>query len=183
MSFTARIKHDLKESQINLKVALAFVPIAFLTFIFHEFGHWTLGELTGNDMSISLNNSSPVSGSYLNDSGALWSSIGGPLFTILQAFIFTLIVIYSKSIYAFSVVFFAFFARFFPILFAGFKNQDEYRIVQFLDANPYLIAILVLVVLSSLVLISSRKARIKLKYLGFYFLVSTIAMLIVIALI
>ena len=181
MKLTYKIQHDLSESQINLRVALAFIPIAFLTFIFHEFGHWTLGELTGNDMRISLNYSSPLNGSYLNDYAALWSSIGGPMFTIIQAFVFTLIVVYSRSVYAFSVVFFAFFARFFPILFGGFQNQDEYRIAEFLKVSPYLIAMLVLTILTTLVILSARKCGIKLKYLSYYFMLSTIAILIVIA--
>jgi len=49
-SFSYRIRNDLKESQIDWKVMIAFIPIAFFTYLFHEFGHWTFGELLGNDI-------------------------------------------------------------------------------------------------------------------------------------
>jgi len=58
-TFSNKIINDLKESQIDWKVIIAFIPIAFITFLFHEFGHWTFGELSGTDMTLSLNNSTP----------------------------------------------------------------------------------------------------------------------------
>ena len=61
-TFSQRISNDLKESQISWIVVILFIPIAFITYFFHEFGHWTLGELFGNEMVISLNNSAPKSG-------------------------------------------------------------------------------------------------------------------------
>ncbi len=42
--FTAKIKKDLSESGINLRMALLFIPVGFLTYLFHEFGHWIAGE-------------------------------------------------------------------------------------------------------------------------------------------
>lgn len=36
---TDRIKNDLTESRINWKVALLMIPVAYLTYLFHEFGH------------------------------------------------------------------------------------------------------------------------------------------------
>ena len=87
-NFIDRIRIDLKESRINGKVALFLIPVAFFTYLFHEFGHWILGELSGNEMTLHLNNSAPQSGNFINDSSALWSAIGGPVFTIHQAVIF-----------------------------------------------------------------------------------------------
>ena len=66
-----KIRNDLKESRIDWKVIISFIPIAFITYLFHEFGHWTLGELLGNDMTLSLNNSSPQNGQFLDDSDGL----------------------------------------------------------------------------------------------------------------
>lgn len=71
MAFLENVKHDLIESQIQWKVALSFIPIAFASFVFHEFGHWLFGELRCNNMLISLNNSSPRSGEFINHSDAL----------------------------------------------------------------------------------------------------------------
>ena len=109
MTFSARINNDLKESQINWKVALVFIPIAFFTYLFHEFGHWIVGEILGNDMMLSLNSSNVRSGVLISDTHNLYISIGGPAFTILQALIFLLITEKTKSIYAYSVLFFAVF--------------------------------------------------------------------------
>lgn len=112
-TFRTKISDDLKESQINWEVSLLFIPIAFLTYIFHEFGHWIFGELLGNEMTLSLNNSDPKGGVFINESQALWSAIGGMLFTIIQALVFSFITWKTKSIYAYSMVLFALFSRFF----------------------------------------------------------------------
>ena len=37
-----RIKNDLTESKINWEVALLMIPVALLTYLFHEFGHWSV---------------------------------------------------------------------------------------------------------------------------------------------
>ena len=47
--------NDIK---INLKLILLFIPVAYASYLFHEFGHWIVGELLGNDMTYSLNNAS-----------------------------------------------------------------------------------------------------------------------------
>lgn len=71
-----KIRIDLRESWIDWKVCLLFIPIAFMTYIFHESGHWIFGELSGNDMTMGLNSAYPQSGYFMNESGALWSAIG-----------------------------------------------------------------------------------------------------------
>ena len=91
-----RIKNDLTESKINWKVALLMIPVALLTYLFHEFGHWSVGELLGNKMVLSLNNAAPLTGNYVHKTDSLFVLIGGSAFTILQAIIF-LIVIYSLN--------------------------------------------------------------------------------------
>jgi hypothetical protein len=88
MFLSDRIKIDLADSRINWKIALLCIPAAFFTYLFHEFGHWIIGEFLGNDMVISLNNASPRSGYYNDHSHALYVRIGGPLFTIIQAILF-----------------------------------------------------------------------------------------------
>ena len=40
-----RIGSDLRESRIDSTLALLMVPVAFLSYLFHECGHWTVGEL------------------------------------------------------------------------------------------------------------------------------------------
>jgi hypothetical protein len=182
MPIINRIRDDLKESQINWKVALSFIPIAFFTYFFHEFGHWVFGEVTGNDMTLSLNNSAPKSGYFLNQSSALWSAIGGPAFTILQALVFLFLTKKTKSIYAYSFVFFAVFSRFFSIIFGAINLQDEARISSMLSINEYLTAAIVLLVLFIILWRSTRIMNLNLKALGYFTCLGTFAMLLVIAL-
>lgn len=159
---------------------LFMIPVAFGSYLFHESGHWTLGELTGNEMMMSLNNSAPKSGYFINDTGALWSAIGGPLFTIIEAFIFLVITWFTKSIYAYSVTFFAGFSRFFSILLGGFNLQDEAGIARMLYMNKYLIAAIVLTILTLILWKSTRIMKLNVKAAGYFTVLSVIAILIVI---
>ncbi len=179
-NFNYKIRNDLKESQIDRKVIIAFIPIAFFTYLFHEFGHWALGELFGNEMTISLNNSSPQSGHFKDDSGALWSAIGGPVFTILQGLVFLLLTFLTKSIYAYAVTFFAVFSRFFTIVFGGINLQDEARIAAMLDLNKYLVAAIVLSILSLILWRSTRIMKLDTKAIGYFTVLGVFAILIVI---
>jgi len=179
-SLVNRIKNDLKDCQIDWKVALGFIPIAFFTYLFHEFGHWIVGEILGNDMIISLNNSSARNGNYINDSHNLYISIGGPAFTLLLALIFLVLTKKTKSIYAYSVVFFAAFSRFFSIVFGGFCLQDEARISALLNINMYATAIIVLFLLILIVFRSSIIMKLDLKAVGYFVTLSTLTILLVI---
>jgi len=179
-TFFNKICKELKESQINWNVIILFIPIAFFTYIFHESGHWLLGELSGNDMTLSLNNSSPKSGYFINDSHALWSAIGGPVFTIIQALVFLLITWKTKSIYAYSIVFFAVFSRFFSIVFGGIDLQDEAGIASMLDTNKYIIAAIVLTILFLILWRCNRIMKLNTKAVGYFTVLGVFAILIVI---
>ncbi len=180
LKIRTKISTDLKECKINLKLALAFIPIAFLTYLFHEFGHWLFGELCSNRMTLSLNNAAPTSGHFTDGSAALWSAIGGPLFTILQALIFWLILSFTKSVYAYAFMFFAVFSRFFSIVFGGLHLQDEARIASMLDLNKYLPAALVLFLLFLILWRCHRIMKFGLKALGYYVILGVVSVLIVI---
>lgn len=179
-TFLNRISNDLKESQINWKVIIFFVPVAFITYLFHESGHWIFGELLGNDMTLSLNNSAPRSGFFIKESHALWSAIGGPAFSIIQALIFLFIVRITKSIYAYSIAFFAVFSRFFSIVFGGISLQDESGIATMLGTNRYLVATMVLMIMFLIIWQCNRILRLNMKAVGYFTVLGTLAILIVI---
>ncbi len=40
---------------IDARLLLLFIPVAYFSYLFHEFGHWSVGELLGNRMEYSLN--------------------------------------------------------------------------------------------------------------------------------
>ncbi|NOU46808.1 MAG: hypothetical protein HOO86_07075 [Bacteroidales bacterium] len=179
-SFKNRISKDFKESQIDWKVIISFIPIAFITYLFHESGHWIFGELMGNDMKLGLNYCAPRNGSFIKESHALWSAIGGPAFTIIQALLSMFIVQKTKSIYAYSIGFFAAFSRFFSIVFGGINLQDESGIATMLDANKYLVAMIVLLILFLIIWRCNRIMRLNMKAVGYFTVLGTFAILIVI---
>ncbi len=180
MVLTTRIKNDLTESKINLKVASLFIPVAFFTYLFHECGHWIVGELLGNAMHMGLNEANAISGTYAGKTDNLYISMGGPAFTILQAALFLEVLEITKSIYAYPFVFFAAFSRFFSLVFGGFSLQDEARITFVPGAGSYLAAAIVIAVLFGLLWRSSYLLKLNLKAIGYYIMLSTLGILIVI---
>ena len=133
-------------------------------------------------MTLSLNNSSPKNGHFIDDSDALWSAIGGPAFTILQGLLFLLLTWLTKSIYAYSITFFAVFSRFFSIVFGGINLQDEARIAAMLDLNKYLVAVIVLTLLFLILWRSNRIMKLNNKAIGYFAVLGVFAILIVIGL-
>jgi hypothetical protein len=177
-----RISSDLRESRIGWQFVLLMVPVAFLTYLFHEFGHWTVGELLGNDMVLGLNDANARSGGYLGKTDSLYISLGGPLFTLLQALVGLILVEKTKSMYAYSFLYFAAFCRFFSILLGGYSLQDETRSSALLHMNRFVVAIVVLTALFVLVWRGSRTLKLSAKAVGYFAVLSTFAMLLVIAL-
>ena len=168
------------EFKLSLKIMLLFIPVAFATYLFHEFGHWIVGEGLGNNMAYSLNNVSPQSGYYISASHEVYVSSGGPAFTILLSLLFLLIIEKYKTIYAYPVVFFQMFCRLFSLVFCGFAQQDEARISAILGLGIYTIAIIVLLILFLIVLRASYLLRINLQRNSYIFTISTLCELLVI---
>lgn len=175
-----KLRRDLEESRIDGKVIVLFLPIAFVTYLIHESGHWAFGELLGNDMVLGLNSSAPKSGHFIHGYHALWSALGGPAFTLLQALVFFLIARMTRSIHAYSAVFFAAFSRLFSIVFGGIDLQDEARIASALGANKYCVAAIVMALLFLVLWWCTRMMKLKMKAVGYFAVLGTTAMLIVI---
>jgi hypothetical protein len=168
------------ENKLSLKFMLLFIPVAYISYLFHEFGHWIIGEVLGNNMVYSLNYVWPQSGYFIDESHALYSSIGGPAFTILLSLFFLLIIEKYKTIYAYPFVFFQMFCRFFALVFGGFGQQDEAKISAILGIGTYTVAIIVLLILFLIVLRASYLLRINLQKNSYIFTVSTLCNLLVI---
>lgn len=168
------------QPKLDLKLILLFVPIAYGSYLFHEFGHWLVGELLGNDMVYSLNYVWPRSGKYIDSRNGLYVSMGGPAFTILLSFLFLLLIEKFKTIYAYPVVFFQFFMRFFSIMFGGFGKQDEARISAIAGLGTYTVAIAVLGMLLLIVWRASHLLGYSWKDNSYFFTISTVSQLLVI---
>jgi hypothetical protein len=165
---------------IDLRFFLLFVPVAYVTYLFHEFGHWSVGEMLGNRMVYSLNYVWPKDGHYLQQSHALYVSLSGPAFSVLQACIALLIIERFGALYAYPFAFFPMFNRFFSVLLGGFSRQDEAKIAVLLGTGTYLIAIIVLAILLLIVIRCSYKLNIGPQMNAYIFTVSTVCQLLVI---
>lgn len=163
-----------------LILSVLFIPVTFISYYIHEIGHWTVGELLGNDMGYSMNGVWPKAGYYMDNLHGLYVGIGGPAFSILQAFIFMIIIEKYRYIYAYPFVFVPLFVRFFSIAFGGFSKQDEAGISAALHLGTYTIAIIVLLILLLIVWRASYKLKFGFNHIGLFFLISMASNLIVI---
>ena len=168
------------ENKLSLKFMLLFIPVAYTSYLFHEFGHWIVGEVLGNNMVYSLNYVWTQSGHYIDASHEVYVSSGGPAFTILLSLFFLLIIEKYKTMYAYPFVFFQMFCRFFALVFGGFGQQDEARISAILGLGAYTVAIIVLLILFLMVLRASYVLRINLKKNSYILTMSVLCNLLVI---
>jgi hypothetical protein len=168
------------DKRIDLRFFLLFIPVAYGSYLFHEFGHWTVGEILGNQMAYSLNGAWPKSGHYLHATDDLYASVGGPAFSILQSIYALLIIEKHRTLYAYPVAFFPMFSRFFSLVLGGFAKQDEARISALLGIGTYVVAIVVLVTLVSILMRCSYNLRIGLRNNMYLLAVSTACQLVVI---
>jgi hypothetical protein len=169
------------DKKILVRLYLLFIPIAYFSYLFHEFGHWIVGEILGNDMIYSLNYVWPKAGHYINGSHNLYVSIGGPAFTILLAVVSLIILEKYSTLYAYPVLFFQFVLRFFSLVFGGFSQQDEARVSSIMELSTYTVGIFILIILLLIVIRANYKLKIDLKHNGYFFAVSILSELMVIA--
>ncbi len=168
------------QKPIDIRVLLLFIPVAFASYLFHELGHWIVGEILGNRMAFSLNVVSPSDGHFLQPSHELYSSIGGPAFSIFQALLALIVIEKSRTLYAYPFTFFPMYSRFFSDLLGGFGKQDEARIAALMGVWTYLAAVIVLAILLSIVVRCSYKLGLSIKANGYLVVASTICQLLVI---
>lgn len=169
------------DKKILVRLYILLIPIAYFSYLFHEFGHWIVGEILGNDMIYSLNYVWPKAGHYINESHNLYVSIGGPAFTVLLAVISLLILEKYSTMYAYPVLFFQFVLRFFSLVFGGFSQQDEARISSVIGLGTYTVGIIVLTILLLIVIRASYKLKIDLKQNGYFSAICILSQLLVIA--
>jgi hypothetical protein len=163
-----------------VKFFLLLILAAYVSNLFHELGHWSVGELLGNEMAYSLNYAWPKSGSYVHPGDSVLASLGGPAFSIVQSLMALLIIEKYIALTAYPFAFFPMFSRYFSLVLGGFEKQDEARIAVMLGMWKYLVALIVLVTLTAIVARCSFKLRIGLRKNLFVITGSTVCQLLVI---
>jgi hypothetical protein len=131
-------------------------------------------------MVYSLNYVWPTDGHYIQESHALYVSLGGPAFSLLQALLALLIIEKFRTPYAYPVAFFPMFNRFFSLLLGGFNKQDEARIALLMGTGTYVVAIVVLGLLLAIVLRCSSTLKLGFRANAYMFTACTICQLLVI---
>ena len=164
-----------------IRLMLMLLLAAYASYLFHEFGHWLVGTLLGNEMSISLNGSWPKSGNFLKESHSLYFSIGGPGFTILQAVVALLIIEKYKTLFAYPFLIFPFIFRVFSLTLGGFSLQDEAGISAMLGLGKYTVALVMCSILLALVWRGSRVLKLDGMAVGGFIFCSIVFNLMVIA--
>lgn len=139
-----------------LLVTLVAVTI---TWVMHEFAHWSVGELFGNRMIMTLNTSYPVSGNYLLQGQEHLISAAGPLITLVEAFVVYYLMRKNSSIYLFPFLLTCLYMR----TLAGMMNvihlNDEGRISKALGLGPFVIPFLIFGILFYLVYDITRRKK------------------------
>ncbi len=107
----------------------AFYPAAMLTWGIHEGAHYLMGRALGYDMWISFNQAGLVEGDYESLLHRNLVSIAGPVVTAIQAVVAWLFVRKTKALWAYSLVFLAFWTRAMAFVISLVANpNDEARI-------------------------------------------------------
>lgn len=156
--------NESKRESIGISYVIVTAVAVITTWLVHEFAHWSVGELLGNNMVMTLNTSYPVSAHYHEPWHQHMISAAGPLITILEAITFYFLIRKTGN------------QSFFPFLLtclymrtlAGVMNllnlNDEGRISQAIGLGAFTIPFIVFGILFYLVfdVIQKRAFRTKL---------------------
>lgn len=147
----------MKTLSQSLQYILAAALAVFLTFLLHELAHWVTGELLGNRMAVNLNAAYPVSGEYLQPWHAHVVTAAGPIFTVLQGFVFYLLTQKYKHKFLYLFLFTPLIMRVLA-LFMNFLNpNDEGRISLALGLGLLTVPIVVCAILFLLTFKASQQ--------------------------
>ena len=117
------------------------------TWVLHELAHWSVGELLGNEMKMSLNSAGPVSGHYNGHFHNSIVTIAGPIFTVAEAFVAYRILKKDGDLHWLPVLITCVYMR----ILAGFMNlsqlNDEGKISLKLGIGKFTLPLLVAAIL------------------------------------
>ena len=152
----------------NFKLTLKYTAISmiavFMTFFFHELFHWIAGELLGYKMTMTLNSVSLTEGKYLKSWHETIVSAAGPVFTILQASTFYMIMTQNKNFLFYPFLFAPLYMR----ILAGVMNfinlNDEGRIGNTLGIGTFTLSMIVCMLLLFFVFKISKQNNYTVKF-------------------
>lgn len=155
------------------RYAVMVMIAVLLSFELHELVHYFTGEYLGNKMGMTFNSCFPVAGYYSGgDRDYATVSATGPLFTILQAIIFYLLLNRKNNYYLYPFLFIPFFMRCSAMI-ISFKNpNDEARVSNFHHLGTFTLPLIVSALLFYFVYRISRKYSYSKRFQLFTFLLT-----------
>ena len=151
-------------ARVTFTYALLVVLAVFLTWLLHEFAHWSAAEILGYKSILRINSVSQVEGQNPSDCQAMWISAAGPLVTILQASVAFLFLRNRWHPWAYLLLFVPFYMRLLAGAMNFIKPNDEGRISEFLGLGLFTISILVSLGLFLLVRQIAKKYQLSWKF-------------------
>jgi hypothetical protein len=145
------MNHLREQAKISFTYALVTLLAVVLTWLIHEFAHWSTGELLGNDMGMSLNRTYSKTGNY----GAVWHqtiiSAAGPMATLVQAIVVFFLLQKGASKMLFPFLLTSLYMRFLAGAMNFINLNDEGRISRDLGLGSFTLPFLVFGILFYLV--------------------------------
>lgn len=141
---------DINKS-INSRYVLATLVAVMVTWFVHEFAHWLMGELLGNEMAITLNTCYPISKTYVQNWHQNVISAAGPVVTLIEALIIYLLLKRNYSYLFFPFLLTCFYMRLVAGGISLINPNDEARISQSLGIGTFTLPTIVSAVLFYLV--------------------------------
>ncbi|MEJ7625644.1 MAG: hypothetical protein WKF35_02185 [Ferruginibacter sp.] len=124
------------------KYVLYTAIAVFTSFFFHELAHWAMGEALGYKMGMTLNTAFALNGVNTEREATLIDA-AGPIFTILQAFVFYLVLLNKKDILYYPFLFTPLYQRVLAGVMNIFNLNDEGHISRYLGIGTFTLSILV----------------------------------------
>ncbi|MBB5175053.1 hypothetical protein [Texcoconibacillus texcoconensis] len=175
------LKPKIKEKFIH--IILIFLAV-LLTMVIHEFGHYITGNALGNSMAMDLNGTRPIHGNFVEKWHLPIVAISGTIFTLLQAFIFLLLLVIfqTQSLYPFLI--YPLIYRLVPYIVSLLNperlgRQDKAQFAQYFGFNPWLLIVPVLILLFIFVYKGTKKVDINWRQISFTTIMSIIFTIII----
>lgn len=128
-----------------------------LSFLAHEFAHWTAGSFLGYTMAMDLNTTYPVNGYYELQWHYTVISASGPLFTLLQAVTFFYLLRKRNVPELYPLLFIPLYMRVLAGILSFFNLNDEGRISKTLGLGAFTLPVIVCMTLLLLVYSVSKR--------------------------
>lgn len=154
------------KTQINLKYIFITLLTVAGTWLIHEFAHWSMGELLGYNMKMTLNTAGLIDGSYEQVWEKLLVSAAGPIVTIAQALICWILIMKRPNQYLFPLVFTPFYFRTLASAMNLINLNDEGRVSEAMGIGTFTLPIIVSLFLFVLLYSASKKMYLKTSFIA-----------------